>query len=327
MLDSPEQRISKKIYEYFEKKYSLGFVGLIKAACLASLRVKNRSYIPVSNITIAPSGQFKSRISIEVMLIFQPSTFVDLGSDFTMHSLMEKFRGGKLCNNKTLMINDLTLLFSTKKKQTKDRLVNGLAEVLSEGKYVYSERNSPSIVFKSRINVIANITRESYLRNRTSFLDNTFGERLVPIFYHIPEDKQIELIRTSAERKSMDFGDKIKLDRLEISNFNDFSEEIIKLSRSYKNLALSPSLSRSQDKMMGLLGGLCILNNRGRVIESDIKLVTEFLKYFCDPHNTEFKVMSRYFQGKSVKEIKQEIGTSDTYIYRIISKYKDRGVV
>ena len=205
--------------------------------------------------------------------------------------------------------------------------MNGLAEVLSEGKYVYSERNSPSIVFKSRINVIANITRESYLRNRTSFLDNTFGERLVPIFYHIPEDKQIELIRTSAERKSMDFGDKIKLDRLEISNFNDFSEEIIKLSRSYKNLALSPSLSRSQDKMMGLLGGLCILNNRGRVIESDIKLVTEFLKYFCDPHNTEFKVMSRYFQGKSVKEIKQEIGTSDTYIYRIISKYKDRGVV
>jgi hypothetical protein len=327
MLNNPEQIVSKKIYDYFENKYYLGYVGLIKAVCLASLKVQNRSYMPASNITIAPSGQFKSRTSIEIMSIFQPSTYIDLGSDFTMHSLMEKFKGGKLCNNKSLLINDLTLLFSTKKRQTKDRLVNGLAEVLSEGKYTYSERNSPSIIFKSRINIIANITRESYLRNRASFLDNTFGERLIPIFFGLSDEKQLELIRNSAERKKQEFGDKIKLNKQEISNFEEFLDEVIELCRKYQKIALSPSLSRAEDKIKGLIGGLCVLNDRDKMFKSDIDLVTEFLQYFCDPLNTEFVIMSCYLQGKSIKEIVFETRKSEAYIYRIIGKYKNRGVL
>jgi len=74
---------TKQIYDYFENKYSLGYLGLFKATAMASMFIKNRDVIPLSILCIAPSGQFKSRTTIELTNIFSNKSIIDLGSDFT----------------------------------------------------------------------------------------------------------------------------------------------------------------------------------------------------------------------------------------------------
>ena len=146
-------KVAKNIYDYFEDKYGLGMIGLLKCITVASVTKKN--IIPLNLLVVAPSRQYKSRTSKELSDIFPKSYMVHLGSDFTIHSLIKDYDGGKKINNKCCLLNDMVLLFGTKRKETKTRLTSGLAEYLSDGSYCYSDRMSKPEILKGRSNSVS----------------------------------------------------------------------------------------------------------------------------------------------------------------------------
>ena len=318
---------TKQIYDYFENKYSLGYLGLFKATAMASMFIKNRDVIPLSILCIAPSGQFKSRTTIELTNIFSNKSIIDLGSDFTIHSLIDRFDSGKKCQNKTLSINDLTLLLSSKTQRTKERLVNAMAEVLSEGIYQYGERNKSDLYFKARINIIANITKNSYVQNKKNFLDNTFIERLVPFFYSLTDEQQLAFVKNIEQKKAIAPDSKITLKGTIVNNYIEFNEAMINMSVKYQCISLSPSLPRAMEKIKAILGGLCVINGQSQITDNEIKFCSEFLPFCSDMDSRDISIIIQYKQGVSVDEICKNLGYSSNYPYKVIHKYKEEGIL
>lgn len=317
----------KRIYDYFESKYNLGYAGLIKAIAFASMYIKNKDIMPLSVLIIAPPGQFKTRTTIELDSIFSNRSLIHLGSDFTIHSLVDRFHSGKKCNNKTLSINDLTLLFSSKTQRTKARLVNALAEVLSDGEYQYGERNTPKLVFKARINIIANITKNSYMQNRRNFLDNTFIERLLPFFYALSDNQQLSFSNEISERKKLKFWNKLRLNAFEIDNFSDYKHEIIKVAYSIMRLTNSPSLPRCVEKAKALIGGMCIIENSTQVKDEYFQYVKELIPHLHEEGSRSNEIISLYKQGVDIKEICRRLNFNSNYPYKVIQRAREKGIL
>ena len=125
---------------------------------------------------VAPSRQLKSRTTNEQMHLFPKKKTEYVGSDFTIHGLIRSYETGKALDKKCLLINDPTLLLDSKADRTKARLVDAFAELASEGRYIYSDYQKTHEI-KAQFSLIANITPDSYFRNRKKLLGNTFRER------------------------------------------------------------------------------------------------------------------------------------------------------
>jgi len=318
---------TKRIFDYLESKYSLGYIGLFKAISVATMFISNKDIIPLSVLCIAPSGQFKSRSTIELPNIFLNKSIIDLGSDFTANSLIEQYDSGKKCKNKTLTINDLTLLFSSKSPRTKARLINALAEILSEGKYQYSERLNYGLVFEARINIICNITKNSFAQNKKNFLDNTFLERLVPFHYSLTDQQQESFARDITKRKQLCFDKKIRLKKIKIVNFEEYNEELIQAAKQYKSVTLSSSLPRSIEKVKAIIGGISVLNHSETISSENFQWFNIFLEFFSENYNKKSDIIRLHKEGLSVSEICKQLNYQSTYPYKIIQEYKQKGVL
>jgi len=316
---------TERIFNYFEDKYGLGYLGLLKTATVASMLISNSNIIPLSILVISPPGQFKSQTTRELQNIFSQKSIKDLGSDFTIHSIIKISQNGRLFNHKTLLINDLTLLFSSKANRTKDRLVNALAEILSEGVYTYGDRLEAHMIFKAKVNIIANITTSSFYQNKKSFLDNTFIERLMPFHYNLSDNKQEAFSIDETNRKSMIFGNKISLKKLTIENYAAYNDVLLSLAKEYKLLTLSPSLPRCIDKIKALIGGLCILNNQTTITQEIIEHTSLLIKYSGSQGNKDMDIIQLFNQGVSIKEICRTLNYDSDYPYKVIRKYKQNG--
>ena len=127
--------------------------------------------------------------------IFSKNKLVYLGSDFTIHSLEKDYREG--LDKKCLLINDLALLLGSKAERTRQRLVNALAELYSEGVYIYRDWQK-TFKIKGRFSLLANITRYMFYRNRGGLLGNTFLDRCLVVYYRLTDQ---EMSRGNLERE------------------------------------------------------------------------------------------------------------------------------
>lgn len=166
---------------FFRAKYGekVAVIALLKSISVVSASFKVNSKLWI--LHVAPSRHLKSTTSLAQKAIFASGRIVYAGSDFTIHSIRRDYDEGKKLNDRCLSINDLTLLLASKETRAKSRLIDGLAELFSEGRFIYSDFEK-RFEIKARFSLIANITHQSYLMNRKSLLGNTFLERCLVVY-------------------------------------------------------------------------------------------------------------------------------------------------
>ena len=302
-------------------------VGLLKACSVVSAKL---NYPRLSIFLVAPSREFKSQTSVEMTRIFSKNRYLDLGSDFTIHSLHGRYRERGM-DRKCLMINDATLLFASKKANTKDRLVNALAELLSESKYVYGDRVNPKLTIEARISVIMNMTLESYNKYQSTLIGSTFLERFLTLFYSMPEEELTEFARKRDERMSMKFGNILSLRNISVVKVNkNYKKVLIDYAKEFSVLSVK-SFNSCNDTVNAIVKSHAILNNRDYVCDDDIEILKITEKFLSNPFApNESKIIKFYKQGKTYTDICNLLGRDEgykSYISRVIKKAKERGVV
>lgn len=188
-----ESPISDLYLGYMDWKYGerTGPIGLLTLCSVVSAHITSRSFpIGFNLCKVAPSGAFKTRTSNEAMQVVPKSYYLDLKSDYTLHSLHHEY-GGDL-RNKCLFVNDGTLLLGSKVHKTKQRIINGFAEILSDGIYHYADfRESWNI--NGPCTCVFNITPESFRMYESTLFASTFIYRFLPVYYRLPQSEQYEL--------------------------------------------------------------------------------------------------------------------------------------
>jgi hypothetical protein len=110
-------------------------------------------------------------------------------SDFTMPSLRRlKY---DIESGKCLFVNDGTTLLASKSQRTKDRLVGGLSELLSDGSYTYRDFGR-KFTLEGNVTMIVNITSEAYQSYKDRLFGLTFSERFLTVHYVLTEAEKEE---------------------------------------------------------------------------------------------------------------------------------------
>jgi hypothetical protein len=324
--DSPN---TKRIVDYFNKKYGqmVTPVALAKSLAVVSLRVKN--VFPLNIINVSPAGHFKTRTSSEQFGIFGSARIINFGSDFTIHSLAREFDKGRKIDNKCCLINDLTLLLSSKAKSTKNRLINGLAELLSEYSYHYGDFQKDMNI-DAKISIIGNITLESYMNYNKELIESTFGERCLTLFHFVTEKEEMDFNLTKQERLKMTFGDRLTL-KIGSVDFVEHIPEINRIAMKWKALSLSPSGTRCFDRVMSVLGSNAVLNGRSKLVPDDFMVLEMLEGHLMNPLSPHLEIVRLALQGLSHKEICIKLGRDPVkyrpYISKVIAIYRRKGVI
>ena len=328
-MDFEESSVSELIHSYYEGKYGKGIVGLIKSIAVASVRVKNPDVLPLSVLDVSPSGNFKSRNSIELSMLFPSSYIQSLGSDFTIHSLMREYENGKLLDGRVALVNDLALLLNSKQSRTRHRLMNALAELLSEGEYKYGERDT-SLGIKAHMGLIANITLETYLDYPTLFQKNTLIERFLGVFYPTDLEEQRKFACERKKRFQMKPKQRITVKKTHVDVSENDQLKAVEVADKWRLFIMSPSLTRVTDKIISLLAGHAALNGRNYISNDDWKLLEHIQPLLQEPTvgKKEYDVLMLYNKNLPVKEITTAAGyKSQKSVYNILNKYRRRGVI
>jgi hypothetical protein len=177
---------AKQLENYYTKKYNktVSPIAILKTLAVISSDFKQNNKLWI--LHVAPSRHLKTKTSEEQRNIFSKKKLVEIGSDFTIHSLQREYKNS--FHNKCVIINDMTLLLGSKAPRTKARLIDAFSELASEGKYHYGDYGN-DFTIKARFSLISNITPLSYLRNQKLLLGNTFTERCLIVYHKLSKDE------------------------------------------------------------------------------------------------------------------------------------------
>ena len=324
-----------RILEFYRRKYapSVAIVGLLKALSIASLKVKN--IIPLSVIAVAPSGSLKTRLSRELESgVFPVGSITYLGSDFTANAILKQNKE-KPINRTCIIVNDLVFLFTSKSMQGEQRLVNCLAELLSDARYDYMNFKE-NYVLKAVVSLVANVTSDNYMSHSRRLIETTFGERCVTVYYYIPDEEERAFNRDEQNRRGMAFGRCLRLKNtyVDYSRFRDVFDE---LSVRWKLLMLSPSLLRVFGRITSIACANAVLNGRSEVNEDDVAVLKLIEPYLINPKSNHVPIVLSASESlpdgskKSIYQICLEVGLKpdrwQSYVAKVIRKYDIRGVI
>lgn len=329
-----ESPVSKLIWEYFSKRIGqiMGPIGVAKSCAVLS------SQLPPPRLglfVVAPTRQFKSFSSVLVKDYMPRKFYVDLGSDFTVHGL--KYQYGDKLDKKCLMINDATLLFRTKSKRGKDRLINALAELKSDGFYRYAERTG-HFEMNAEISIIMNMTSEAYMQDKDALLGSTFLERFLTLFYSMPMVEQREYLSEEKQKKMVKklrkirgfFTKKPKKNGFFLENFGKFHQILIEIAKDFSALSLK-SFIGTYDQLVALVHAHASLNRRDYMCQDDIDFVKSLESYvndFTAPNQGKIVQLSQ--NGHSQRDICLILGMNPErykpYVSRVLKKAKLRGL-
>jgi hypothetical protein len=189
--------ISSKIVGHFSLKFSPQIAWIILLKCLAIVASK-LDWPRLSVLHVAPTRMLKSLTSKSAMCLFDREFWIDLKSDFTMNSLIrykQELEGGTC-----LFVNDGTTLLASKSHRTKDRLVGGLSELLSDGSYTYQDFGQ-RFTLKGKVTMVLNITSEAFQNYKDRLFGLTFSERFLIVHYVLTKLEKEEWVAKEEEMK------------------------------------------------------------------------------------------------------------------------------
>lgn len=308
-------------------------VGLLKV--LATLSPFCNENLPNLNILhVAPSRQFKTQTSAEARNMVSKGKWIDLGIDVTMNSILERFKKGRYANlgKKALFLDDLTILLTSKSRKVKERLIGGFTTLLSDGEWSYGERNEPFLILKGHISLIANLTLESYTRNKNTLFSSTFHERFLTVFYVMTEAEINEWLEHKDEKISIKWDKpKIQVKPREIKNWEEYKKLIIDYAKRFSVYSLK-SINGQYDLIRALLKTHANMNDRDYLCEDDFNLLKLIEPYLIDPiAPNESRIVEFYKQGRSIKDICLLLGKQEEsykpYVIRVLKKARERGII
>lgn len=189
--------VSRKIVEHFSLKFSPQIAWIILLKCLAIVSCK-LDWPRLSVLHVAPTRMLKSFTSELAMCLFDEEFWIDLKSDFTIHSLKrykQELEGGKC-----LFVNDGTTLLASKANRTKNRLVGGLSELLSDGSYTYQDFLR-HFTLNGKVTMVVNITSEAYQNYKDRLFGLTFSERFLTFHYVLTKLEKEEWVAKEEEMR------------------------------------------------------------------------------------------------------------------------------
>lgn len=325
-----------KVMEYFNVKYGqkVAPVGLLKVLTCISPHTNNS--LPNLNVFhVTPTRQFKSRTNIEVQTIIPRSKWISLKSDDTLHAIFERYRKGKVANlgKKTLFLDDGTTLFTSKSKKAKDRLISGFTVLLSQGLWSYGERRNPDLTLKGHVSLIMNLTLEFYNQNEKRLLGSTFLERLLTVFYRLPESEISGFLDRKKEVQQIVWPSKLnlKLGKVEIENYDEYKKLLIDYAERYSVLSGKSKLG-CFDQIVCLIKSHLALNGRSVIVDDDLRLLKMFEPYLVNPSApNRHRIIAFYKEGRSVKDIclllNRSFDSYKSYVYKVLNRARERGVI
>lgn len=324
--DSP---VSKNYFLYMNVKYGqkVAPLGLLTLCSIVSARIIRPKFpIGFNLCKVAPSGHFKSRTSIEAQKAMPKEYSISLKSDFTLHSIRNEYQGD--VRNKCLLINDGTLLLGSKSRKAKERVINGIAEVLSDGTYHYADfRQYWDIV--GPCTCVFNITSDAFERYEKRLLASTFINRFLTVHYNMPLSEMRDFIENRERRKAIRFDDKLTVNSEDVS-LGKFEEVIIDYGEVWSALSGIP-LNRMTDEVDALVKAHAALNHRDEVNRDDVWLLRTTEQYVSNPsRGNAAKIRALHQQGRSIKDICLLLGKNPasyrTTVSRILSRARKMGV-
>ena len=325
---------SMAIWKYFDKKFGqlIAPIGLAKVCSVLSAQLVYERY-STNIFTVAPTRQFKSITSVDASKVFPKNYNIQLGSDFTIFDIYEHHgRGKNGIHKKCLMINDATVLFASKGKRSKDRLVGALGELISDGFYRYGDRLS-QFILKGRVSVVMNMTSESYNQYSKMLLGSSFLERFITLFYAMPWKEQYNFMKEKEKRVNFNWKD-FKPDKIlfkrRISK-SEFLGELTEIASTAACLAMK-SFAGTDDQLKSLASAHAALNSREKMIEEDVFFIKSLMPYFSNPFApNEFKIVRLAQEGRSQKDIclllDKDVDGYQPYVSKVIKTAKERGLV
>lgn len=324
-----ESLVSKNLLEYFMRRFPTSLAPIALSKCIATISCK-LCRPRVSILSVAPSRNFKSYISKEVMRTFSKEFWINLQSDFTMNSL-RKYKE-KMAKDRCLFVNDGTTLFASKSKRIKDRLVGGLSELLADGSYKYQDFNE-TFSLKGNVTLMMNMTSESYRNYKDRLLGLTFSERLFTLHHALSRNEMHEWVVHAEKSKPPRLESKIGINDIE-THIEDFPSKYLKSiqdeAREFSYLSLKSYIG-CQDLIKGTLRAHASLNKRQAVCSDDFKFLLMIKKHLVDPFNPyEGTVVKYRAMGMSYREICRRIGKSKNYVKQVdsfVKKAQIRGIL
>ncbi len=325
-----ESPVSKSIWKYFNDKYGqmTAPIGLAKACSIVSPKTNSRY---TSNVfVVAPTRQFKSITSLDASQFFPKNQCIRIGSDFTMHDIVEHYKDK--IDKRCMLINDGTLLLTSKSRRTRDRLINGIAELLADGRYRYGDRLS-QLEMEGRVSVIMNMTSEMYEHNKNDLLGSTFLERFITLFYLMPIREQRDFLKNKESRRKMrpkTFKKRLKKPKKSVI-FGDFYAIFTQISEDLAILS-GKSLFGTDDQIKAIAVAHAYLNGRSEICQDDVDFITSLRQYYNNPFApNEHKIIQFAKEGRSQKDICLLLNMSPEkyrpYVSRVIKTAKLRGLL
>ena len=322
-----ESPISLELLNYFDKKYGqlIAPIGLFKSCSITSANLR---WPRLSILSVAPTRQFKSRTSAEMESIFPKEYYIKAGSDFTIHGLARETKGD--VNKKCILVDDGTLLLTSKSKRAKDRLINAMAELLSDGEYKYCDFLR-TLGLHGNCTAIVNMTLESFNRYENVLLGSTFLERFLTLFHNMPLVEQRSFIHNKDIKMAMRFDRKLRISQRTITNFKRYEEVFKGLAIDFSALSLRSFLG-SFDVVKALAQAHASLNQRTKIIQDDLDAIKLARDYLINPMSpNENRIIRLFRQGKNYTDICLILGKEPKsykpFVSRVVRRAKERGTI
>jgi hypothetical protein len=319
--------LSKRLFDYGNRKFgsTLAWIFLLKCCAIVSSQLDRPR---LSVIHVAPTRQGKSFTSNEVMKVFAEEFWLDLRSDFTINSL-NRYRG-ELESGKCLLVNDATTLFASKSQRTKDRLVGGLSELLSDECYTYQDFGY-RFTLRGKVTMIVNITSEAYQNYKNRLFGLTFSERFLTVHHAFSQQDKTEWVARLQISKGMHFGKLIRIDdistRVEIGS--DYLSIVPHIAQQFSFDSLTSPVA-CQDLINAAMCSHASLNKRHDLCIDDlvfVKRIQPFLVNLFSPY--EGKIVRFRAKGLGIEQICKAIhkGNYGQQVQRVIKKAELRGIL
>jgi hypothetical protein len=262
------------------------------------------------------------------MSIFDREFWLDLKSDFTMNSL-SRYKA-ELESGRCLFVNDGTTLFASKSQRTKDRLVGGLSELLSDGSYTYQDFGQ-KLSLLGNITMVINITSEAYQNYKDRLFGLTFSERFLTAHHVLTKVDKEAWVEHEEVAKRMHYGQVIYVEDIEnkVEIPSKYLPIVKNLARDFSYASLCSPIG-CQDLIKGTMRAHASLNRRSQACSDDLRFVVMTRKYWVNPFSPWERLIVKYrAQGLSVRQIVRKIGKRnyDTQVRRVIEKAELRGIL
>ena len=271
---------AKKVYEYYQQRYSLGSLGLWHALGLASIFNGNDRIRPIlSSFIIANGGSFKSQI----MKSFKDSNstrYWEVPFQPTDRGIVRENigRGGETKskhNNKIWLFDDAAVSFPSLETARQSRLLGLLTTGLMDQKYSYSDF-SDTREMNVRFGAYINIAYQNFELIKKILEEKTILERAVPFNYIL---HSVDVDRANKEFMSgFEYGKipKFKFEKTIIKNTHEYFDKIKYVEQTIQEYC---NLSQNRSFMWSwiMIEAVAILEGRKQVIKEDFLLFNKYI--------------------------------------------------